>query len=171
MLRKLAKGQRGLQGPSCAGQPEATKEDSPIKTGLHPMAIAAYFRCEHFTLKMLVNETVKELKERVKTRAYSVDVGQNKSTELSGADLVVYTSSEYVGDAELLRDDSDLAEDRVYFVYEQFDTVPVDLYRTVSVNQLYPAVRAESPSAFTDLSPVYLACIRTNGTNSDLSKF
>lgn len=59
---------------------------------------------------------------------------------------------------ELLENDNmELDSAMQYCVFEKFTTVPVDLYRTVKLSQIHPVVKADIPSPFTEVVPLFCA--------------
>ena len=67
---------------------------------------------------------------------------------------------------ELLTDDNIvLSSDMKYSCFEKFATVPTDLYRTVKFSQVYPVVKADIPSPFTAVVPLYCASLQEKESN------
>jgi hypothetical protein len=57
-------------------------------------------------------------------------------------------------------DDSEMLDkDTTYYAFEKFGIVPVDLYRTVKLSHIHPAVRSLIPTAFTQVSPLFCAAL------------
>jgi hypothetical protein len=118
------------------------------------MSCSVVIRGTKVTMNVENPATICELRRivllRLQERRIEVDtIGSTRL--LQGQEILIFQegSTTPLVDREPLTS----SEDTTYYTYDKFTRVLVDLYRTVKLSQIHPAVHSDTPTAFSSVVP------------------